>query len=300
MQLFFAMNRDEMLGFADAKRIYRKSVQSSYDLFLFNLYNLIEITKMASEDEAKRRSKHLISEEDKAFTAKLYENEIIQSLVNNKGLNKKYDDLEFRVKSDKDFFKKTYTEFAKEESYQAYLKAENNREQDLEILLELFRFCRRNEYYNDVMEDNYLNWIDDKSLVVGAIKKSIKAQPTENETFYEGFFPDGETVKNFGEELLNETFENDEENLELIKPSLDNWDYERVAVLDLVLIKMALTEFLKFPTIPTKVTLNEYVDIAKQYSTAKSKDFINGVLDNLMKSLDKDGLIKKEGRGLID
>lgn len=298
MQLFFAMNRDEQLSFADAKKVYKESVQSSYDLFLFNLYNLVEITKVASEDESKRKAKHLPTEEDKAFTAKLYENSIIQSLVDNKGLNKRYDELEFRSRSDQDFFKKIYTEFAKEEAYQTYINSPNSREADLEILLELFRFCRRSEYYNEVMEEKYLNWIDDKSLVVGAIKKSIKAQPTEDERFYEGFFPDNETVKNFGEELLIECFENDEKNMEFIKPCLENWDYDRVAVLDMVLLKMAVTEFTCFPTIPTKVTLNEYVDMAKQYSTAKSKDFINGVLDKLMKELDAAGHINKEGRGL--
>lgn len=300
MQLFFAMNRDESLTFADAKKLYQSSVQTSYDLFLYNLFSIVEITKVASEDEVKRQSKHLPSEEDKKFTAKLYTNELIQSLADNAILNKRYDALHFRSKSDQDFFKKIYTEFAKEESYAAYILKDATHDDHLEILLELFRYCRRSDYYNETMEEKYLNWIDDKSLVVGAIKKSLKAQPTDDEEFFKAFFPDSETVEEYGKALLIEGFESDESNLEIIKPVLDNWDHERVAVLDMVLIKMAITEFLHFPTIPTKVTINEYVDIAKQYSTAKSKDFINGVLDKAMKVLEADKRIKKEGRGLQD
>ena len=86
----------------------------------------------------------------------------------------------------------------------------------------------------------------------------------------------------------------------LIEPTLKNWDMERLAVLDVILIKMALVEFLYFPTIPTKVTLDEYVDISKEYSTPKSKDFVNGILDKLMKNMLEEGKIKKEGRGLLE
>lgn len=300
VQIFYAMSRDETLYLPEARRIYTSSVQSSYDLFLYNLYSLVEITKIATDDAEKRKVKHLPTEQDKTFVPKLFENEIIQSLVDNKALNKLYDQLNFRGKSDTDFFRKIYGEFAKEEAYQAYLVKESTKEDHLEILLELFRLCRRSEYYNEVMEEKYLNWIDDKSLVVGAIKKSIKAQPEAENKFYEAFFPDSQTVKDFGEELLVEGFEASDEILEYIKPALDNWDHERVAIMDMIILKLGVTEFLKFATIPTKVSLNEYVDIAKMYSTAKSKEFVNGVLDNLMKSLLESGKIEKEGRGLID
>jgi len=96
------------------------------------------------------------------------------------------------------------------------------------------------------------------------------------------------------------TMEQAEDLEKLIEPVLKNWDMERLAVLDVIIIKMALVEFLYFPTIPTKVTLDEYVDISKEYSTPKSKDFVNGILDKLMKMLAEEGRIKKEGRGLLE
>ena len=104
----------------------------------------------------------------------------------------------------------------------------------------------------------------------------------------------------FGEQLLTKTYNSDGEILEIIKPMLKNWDAERVAAVDMISLKMATAELLYFPTIPTKVTINEYVDVSKMYSTDKSKEFVNGILDRLMKQLKEDGLVRKEGRGLIE
>ena len=149
------------------------------------------------------------------------------------------------------------------------------------------------------MEDFYASWDEDKSLIVGALKKTLKALPAK-EDFYEVHRPTEETTVEFGETLLTQVHKTDKELLELIEPTLKNWDAERVAVIDMILLKMALCELLGFPTIPTKVTLNEFVEISKLYSTDKSKDFINGILDRLMKKLHDDGKIKKEGRGLVE
>ncbi len=148
-------------------------------------------------------------------------------------------------------------------------------------------------------EDRYNNWQDDESLVVGAMKKTLKAMPLQGD-FYKEFEPSDETVREFGEQLLRKTCQEDQALLLIIDPMLKNWDSERVAILDMIMLKMALCELLHFPTIPTKVTLNEFVEISKIYSTDKSKDFINGILDRLMKKLQKEEKIVKEGRGLME
>ncbi len=150
------------------------------------------------------------------------------------------------------------------------------------------------------MDDQYSFWQEDKSLVVGALKKIIKQLPDPNERFFDEYLPDKDTVTDFGRRLIEVTMEQADELEKLIEPTLKNWDMERLAVLDVIIIKMALVEFLYFPTIPTKVTLDEYVDISKEYSTPKSKDFVNGILDKLMKTLLEEGKIKKEGRGLLE
>ncbi|MCY7328718.1 MAG: transcription antitermination factor NusB, partial [Saprospiraceae bacterium] len=167
------------------------------------------------------------------------------------------------------------------------------------FLLEMYRFLINHDVFVEMTEDRFNNWQDDESLVVGAMKKTLKAMPLGAE-FYKEFEPSDETVREFGEELLRKTCQEDVALLEHIEPTLKNWDAERVAVLDMIMLKMALSELLYFPTIPTKVTLNEFVEISKVYSTDKSKDFINGILDRLMKKLLKEEKIVKEGRGLIE
>jgi N utilization substance protein B len=169
----------------------------------------------------------------------------------------------------------------------------------LDKLLALYKFLINHDSFVDLVEDQFPLWIDDKSLVVGAMKKTIKSLPATDD-FLDQYEPDDDTVKDFGEALLSKVIEADEELLNLIEPTLKNWDADRVAILDMILIKMALSEMLHFPTIPTKVTLNEFVELAKQYSTDKSKDFINGILDRLLKQLTDEGLINKQGRGLVD
>ena len=300
MQLLFSLSRDQELSYKEAEKRYWEVIDSTFNLYLYNLYVISQVTALAEEVELKKKSKHLPTEEDKIFSAKIYQNEIIQNLVNNSKLQKKFKALNFEEISNKDYFKKIYDGFGKTDEYLSYLKNKSEKQDHLDILLELYRFCRKDEFFNELMEDNFSNWIDDKSVVVGTFKKSIKILPASDPKFYEVHFPDEETIKDFGSVLLKQTHKQDEDLLKIIKPSLKNWDHERLAVLDMIILKMAITELLHFPTIPTKVTLNEFVEVSKMYSTAKSKDFINGVLDKLMKDLVEEGKVKKEGRGLVE
>jgi N utilization substance protein B len=299
MQLLYALSRDKDLKINEATKKYFGSIGDTYNLYLLNLYTIHRICSIAIEDQEKRKSKHLPSEEDKKFTNKFFSNSIINAIEVNKSLRKKFDALHFENKADKDFCRKIYSEFSKLDQYRIYINKESSQQDHLEILLELYRFCRKNDYFNEIMEDSYSAWVDDKSLIIGAIKKSLKKLPAE-ENFYKTFFPEDETIKEFGQELLEKTHEYDEDLLELIKPTLKNWDHDRLAIIDMILLKMAITELLRFNTIPTKVTLNEYVEISKLYSTPKSKDFINGILDKILAQLTDLGKINKEGRGLIE
>ncbi|GLR15480.1 transcription antitermination factor NusB [Portibacter lacus] len=299
MQLLYALSRDVALKIDQTTKRYFGSIDNTFNLYLLNLYTIHRICSIAIEDNEKRKSKHLPSAYDKGFSAKLFNNPIIRSIDSNFKLRKKFDKLHFENKADKDFCKKIYSEFSKTEEYKSYIQKESSDKDHLEILLELYRHCRKSEYFNEVMEDSYSEWVDDKSLIIGAIKKSIKKLPAE-ENFFQTFFPEDETIKEFGQELLELCYETDDELLEYIKPTLKNWDHERLAIIDMVLLKMAIVEFIHFKTIPTKVTLNEYVEIAKLYSTPKSKDFVNGILDKILKELQDTGKIIKEGRGLVE
>ena len=298
MQLLFSVNRDEQLGLKEAKKRYWGFVEDAFNLYLSNIYALVEITKLATDDLAKRKAKRLPSEQDKIFKDKLYNNSIVKNLEVNPILKKKIDVLPISQNGAGDYLEKIYLEFSKKEEYAVYLTKESSNEDHLNILLELYRFCRQSELFNEIMEDQYGTWQDDKSVVVGAVKKTLKRLPETDDKFFMEYYPEDETVNEFGFQLLENTMTNDQALLKHIEPTLKNWDSERLAIIDMILLKMATCELLGFPSIPTKVTINEYVDLAKNYSTAKSKEFINGVMDRIMKDFTENGLIQKEGRGL--
>lgn len=298
MQLLFSVNRDEQLEIEEAKKRYWSSIEDTYRLFLLNLHVIIKITENSSNDQEKRSKKRLPSDYDKSFTNKIYNNSQIKNLEQNKILNKKIKGFGFDKSINLDYCSSIYSEFSKTEEYKTYILKESSPKDHLEVLLELYRFCRQNELFNEIMEDHYGTWQDDKSVVIGAVKKTLKRIPEMEDAFIEEYSPSDETVNEFGFQLFEMTLNGNESLLKHIEPTLKNWDSERLAVIDMILLKMATAEFLYFESIPTKVTVNEYIDIAKNYSTAKSKDFINGILDRLMHDFAEQGIMKKTGRGL--
>ena len=300
MQILYSMSRDPKLTIDEAIRRYKESIEQSYLLYLFNLHYFMQVAEYAKKDAARKSAKLLPSEDDKRFTAKLCENELMQGLKDHEGLSQLFRLYKMKESADDDNIRLIYTSFAKSDEYKSYISSSQDKsDEHQKILLELYKHCIANESYVEVIEDQFPFWADDKSLIIGAMKRSIKALPTKDE-FYLVHKPTVETTTDFGEVLFQSVFDKDSDLVELIEPTLKNWDVERVAVIDMVLLKMALCELMHFPTIPTKVTLNEFVEISKQYSTEKSKDFINGILDRLMKKLHKDGKIVKEGRGLVE
>jgi N utilization substance protein B len=292
------MSQDKKLGLEDTVRRYVDNVRKSYDLYLFTLLTLTRVAEYAIHDKAKKMAKLLPTDADKQFTPILGDNTLVRSLVRHEEFQHMLRQRKMPARIELDNIRVFYQDFAKTEEYKAYsLKQKHSAEEHREILLLLLKHLANNEPYNDFLEDHFPNWVDDESLVVGAVKKTIKSLPAEAE-FYEDFRPQPDTVNDFGEKLLRTVVEDDRELLEIIEPTLRNWDADRVATVDMILLKMAVAELLSFPSIPTKVTLNEFVEVSKLYSTDKSKDFINGILDRLMKQLEKDGKIQKEGRGL--
>jgi N utilization substance protein B len=300
MQLLYSLDRDPGVSHQEVLKRYDRAVDLAYESLMFNLFLMMEITHHAVVDRDTRLAKLRPEKDDLIWNAKLFENSLVQSLFLNKPLRKYFSDRSFSTRLDQDLLQKMYNTFARTEEYKKYIFNETDDTAHREFLLDIYRELRKNEIYEEIVDDNYPFWQEDKSLVIGAFKKIIKQLPDEREKFYEDYLPDDDTVIAFGRRLIGVTMEQADELEKMIEPTLKNWDMERLAVLDVIIIKMALVEFLFFPTIPTKVTLDEYVDVSKEYSTPKSKDFVNGILDKLMKTLSEEGKIKKEGRGLLD
>ena len=191
-------------------------------------------------------------------------------------------------------------EIKQSKMYQTYMK--NNKtsfEEDKEFVANVFaELIAPNEKLYDYLEDNKLTWIDDIPLVNTQILKQLKQISEKDEFRVTKLYKDQEDQE-FVTLLFKKTVLNE---VDLAKEYIDktpNWDAERIAEIDTIILKMAICEFLKFPSIPVKVTINEYLEIAKEYSTPKSSIFINGILDNLVKEFQTQDKIKKSGRGLI-
>lgn len=301
MQALYSMSTTHGLDKEFIVKSYRSKIASSFDLYIFVLYIFFRVARYSITEEENRKSKFRPTEEDLNFSGKLGDNDLIKSIEKNKDIQRIFDHAHLSQIISLDTIRILYHEFSKSsQEYQEYLNMDKTgAEEHKEMLLKLFKFTISHENCIDIIEDNFNNWVDDESLVIGAIKKTIKALPIDS-NYIDQYRPDPEATQYFGQALLENVILTDAQLKELIYPNLQNWDADRVAIIDMLLIKMALAEFIHFPSIPTKVTLNEYVEISKMYSTDKSRDFINGILDRLLKKLQLQGIIKKEGRGLID
>jgi N utilization substance protein B len=292
MQALYSQSRDKELKDGDIIKFYQASIKETIELFLLNLYLIIEVAKVSVEDEAKRISKYLPNEDDKLFKSTIYHNDIINGLISNKDLKKRFDFLKFSQSVDQDLIRQLYRGFSETEAYVEYWHNRSSRNDDMNILLEMYRFFRSNELFVEMADDRYYQWTSEKSVVIGSVKKVLKLDSFEND-FIQTFYPDSDAVKDLGETLLNNCFKIDDYIEKYVIPILIKWDKERIAVIDMIFIKMCLAEVIFFETIPCNVALNEYLELAKEYSTEKSREFLNGVMDKVIKDLQEQGVIDK-------
>ena len=309
MQLLYAQRQDPELTPRLAAAAFDSMVEQSYRTLLFELYAFSRVLREARGDHERRRVRLRKTDADAAFRPYLYDNPVVLALANAPELARAAERHRFAELLDEERLRGFYDTAKSWEGYEAYAtEAEPTLDQHLGAVLKAHKALMDDEGYNDHLEDHFARWDQDKSLVIGAAKKVIKSLPAAaldaagepQRPFLQAYRPADETVRDFGRHLLEYVLAEDARLLDSIRPVLTNWDPERVAVLDMILLKMALGELLEFSQIPPKVTLNEYVELAKTYSTDKSKDFVNGVLDALLRNLRKDGLIVKEGRGLVE
>ncbi len=303
MQSIYAMHQNGSDNLEKEEKFLFYSIDAIQDLYLIMLSSLIEICKKETDFLLKSSQKHLATREERKPNEKFIKNAIFQILAENNSLSialetRKIDNWTLND----DYILLLLNDIKQSKLYAKYMSnAVNSFEEDKEFIVNLFQdVIVPNDKLYDYLEDNKLTWIDDIPVVNTEIIKQLKAiKPIEEGNLrIPKVFKDNEDrdfVKNlFRKTVLNES--------ELAKEYLDktpNWDSERIAEIDNIILKMAICELLKFPSIPVKVTINEYLELAKEYSTPKSSIFINGILDNLVKELQNNNRIQKVGRGLM-
>lgn len=274
----------------DAQKLLQQHFDQTRSLLLYVIHFLTEVARHAETVAHQRASKHLPTSEDLNVNTKIAGNEVLWKMLEDPG----YQKLLSREKPgnilDRELVRRIYMDLVKKEEYRNYISkpgrttAEERRIMDF-ILNDLML---ANEHFVSQVEENFFNWDDDGEMVVQLVSGFM--QKPSNYDFSQMLSPDKDQ---FAKSLLKTVLEKDEHLQGIIIPRLKNWDPERIALLDMILMKMGVSEFLYFETIPPKVTINEYIDLAKEYSTQQSGQFVNGILDNIHKDLVQQGNMRK-------
>ena len=271
--------------------ILKKEVEQSHKLFIYLLYFITEVARHAETEARNRASKHLPTAADLVVNTKIAGNELLWKIVDDPGFKKMLGDFKLSFLKDADLVKKIHLQLAESTEYKEYI-AEQSRDKKAEKNILEFIFSNLllpNEDFINHVEEHFINWDDDAEMMDQLVMNYLQRPSGIN--FTEIISKD---KWEFAENLMQTVRDKKEVTLELIKPKLKNWDAERIASLDMIIIQMGVCEFLYFETIPTKVTINEYIDLAKDYSTPQSGQFVNGILDNIHKELSSQDKIHKK------
>jgi len=279
-----------------------KDIRSISDLHVIIISFIIEMHAYATNFLEINKNKYIPSEEDLNPNIKFINNRIIIALKEDEFLNKKVSRISsFWKKNDLDIIRKVFVEMYKSHQYSDYL---NNEKDDLNqdkkfIQIMLNEYILDNEIFHFILQERSIFWIDDLPFISMFVKSQINNMTeSNNNSLITDVFKNNDDKK-FTVNLFRQTINNADEFEKLIESKVKNWELERISKMDLLLIKMALTEVIYFTEIPIKVSFNEYIEISKYYSTQNSKVFINGVLDKIVSQFQREGKVKKVGRGLV-
>lgn len=291
MQLIYSMETmDELNGKSDPVKALRKKLDQSEELFIYLLFFLSEVARYAEKDAKLKASKNLPTNEDLNVNIKIAGNDLLWQILNNPSFKKATDIYKPQLINDESLVRKIYNNLIVTEEYKNYIKVQGrDKKGEKDIIKFIFTdIMLPKEELVSFMEENFTNWDDDAEMMSQLILNFLQKPAAHNSM---------EMVSQekweFARDLLITTINKKDYVTDIIKPKLRNWDPERIAILDMIMMQMGVCELLYFETIPPKVTINEYIYIAKEYSTQQSGHFINGILDNIHKELVAQGKIHK-------
>lgn len=268
----------------------RKRLDQSILLFLSLAYTITEICRYAETDARNRASKHLPTAEDMQVNTKIAGNQLYWKILELPSFHQACKELKPELFIPQEWIRKIYNQLTETSVYQQYIRTqERDKKLEKDILEFIFTdLILPNETFINFLEDQFTNWDDDSEMMRLLMLNFLNKPNSYN--FQQ--FVSIEKIK-YSEDLLKTALEKQEICENLIKPKLINWDPERTALLDMILIRLGVCEFLYFETIPPKVTINEYIDLAKEYSTPQSGHFVNGILDSIHKDLAREDKLNK-------
>lgn len=297
MQTLYAIETLEgLLKPGEPQKILSQHFNQTRSLLVYLTWFLTEVARYAETQAHKRASKHLPTAEDLNVNTKIAGNDILWKILEDSAIKEQFEKEKPQLMQRQgqgetlELVRRIYLNLVETPEYKAYTTTPSRDRQEEKKILEfiLNDMLLANEAFISHIEENFAGWNDDGEMVVQLLAGYIQKPGSFN--FKELISPDKEQ---FAKNLLQTVIDKADHLQGIITPKLKNWDPERIAVLDMLLMKMGLAEFLYFETIPPKVTINEYIDLAKDYSTVQSGQFVNGILDNIHKELVQQGKMQK-------
>lgn len=303
MQSIYAMHQNGSDSIEKEEKFLLYSADNILDLYLIMVSTLIEIRNKEENFIEISSKKHLATSQERNPNTKFINNSVLRLLSENNSISIALENRRINNWNiDDNYILILLNEIKNSDLYASYMSSTTNDfNQDRDFVAAVFeQIIACNEKLYEYIEDCKLTWIDDIPLVNTQILKQIKQIKSENDESFRvpRLYKDQED-KEFVNQLFRKTILNEKDLAKEYIDKTPNWDTERIAEIDTIILKMAICEFLKFPSIPVKVTINEYLEIAKEYSTPKSSIFINGILDNLVKEFTTNNKLNKIGRGLM-
>ncbi|MEO0311288.1 MAG: hypothetical protein RIQ89_945 [Bacteroidota bacterium] len=291
---FFQSDSDD-LGKAEQELF--KSIELVYSLYIYLLLLCDEIINADRIDYEDASTKYFPTAEERNLDKRLFNSEFGKAIANNLRLKDTAKNRILTWQKDNELVRKLFLSIKRSETYQGYLKNAKMSEKDFVLQL-LAQHLLENELVRSHIEEQNITWLDDFDFVCAIVYKQLQLFYQQKTLDLFELYKDAEDDKKFVKELFAKTILKSTEYDEIIAEKIKNWDMERLAVMDNLILKMAIAELINFENIPIKVTINEYIDISKDFSTPRSKQFINGVIDKIAIEFKANGKIVKTGRGL--
>ena len=305
LQSIYAYHQSESSNLPQAEKLLLAGVDDLYKLFVYQLSFWVEIRQFAERRIEENKQKHFPTEEDLNPNMKFVDNRILKALDENQHLTKLVDQYKIDwTDSREDFIRQMFVKLTETPEYQEYMNnGKDGFSDDKHFLATVIdTYMPENGLLYDYYSDRDLSYTSDYQLAIYLLWKYISELPADfnANSMLPPVFKDEAEDKEFVVKLFEKTILHADEYMEMVKDNISNWDYDRLALMDKILIFMALTEFIEFHSIPVKVTINEYIEISKFYSTPESRRFVNGMLDRLSTELKEKGRLVKTGLGLVD
>jgi N utilization substance protein B len=304
MQALYGFFQSDTRDLARGERDLFNGIDKIYDLYIYQLSLLIELQHVATVVMEEAKTKRLPTQNDLDPNLKFLENKFLKQLAENIHLKREINNRRINWNNEFELVRKIYNNIKASEEYKEYMSSSDDSYLTHRTLIaELFKeHIADYELVNHLYEEKNLHWGDDIYLINPMVVKTIESfkEDTAPDFPLMPLYKDREEDEQFVKDLFRQTALRNEETEKLIGDKTKNWEVERIAMMDVLLMKMAITEILHFSGIPVKVSLNEFIEISKMYSTPKSKIFINGILDKLVADFKKENKLNKMGRGLME